>query len=409
MSGRIQVEVHRSLDAVSAADWERLAAGRSVFQDRAWYEHAPAPGALRLLVARRGDGPPLGVLPLHLLDRHGHYYHDPREVLCGEHERALLVAAGAPLAPLEHAQQPDWLPALVSVGPYGYRGGLVHDPGDPAAFAVAQSVAAAAEELGRREGVRLTMHYNLNGDDDPLWAEALAAQGGRPFVSGADCNLDLASSSLADWFRAAGRRGKRLRYEHRRARREPGVTWRVRVLEAGEQAPGPERLVSLFAAAARARGDEPPVSLYRALAGAWPGRRIVLTGESEPGRVRSAVLALVKGTTLSPKLFGSSCRGDYFFLMYTALVEAALEQGLERIEYGGGSHQAKLLRGARLRWLTGLLHVYDGRLEAALRAYLPLYEDAKRRHFEALALRYQIDHRVPPAPGLDRADRRSAA
>jgi len=129
-----------------------------------------------------------------------------------------------------------------------------------------------------------------------------------------------------------------------------------------------------------------------------PGRRILLMAESF-GDLRAALLVFEKGNVLYPKFFGSTgARGDYFYLAFSWLVEIAIAYGATRIEYGGGCHQAKLLRGGLLRWLFGGVRVYDERLDSCLSVLLPLYHAAKLMHFSELAKQYQIDHTPPPLP-----------
>jgi hypothetical protein len=96
---------------------------------------------------------------------------------------------------------------------------------------------------------------------------------------------------------------------------------------------------------------------------------------------------------LYPKFFGTARdRTDYFALGYTRLIEYAITHGYRRIDYGGGAHQAKLLRGARLRPAMGVLLVVDDRLRHPLLPLARQVSDQKRAHFEALAGRWQVPH-----------------
>lgn len=389
----VEVTVHDSLDAVAAADWERLAGARSVFQALAWYRRAPAIGALRLFVAREG-GRVRALLPAYVLREPGHYYHTPRELFCGFRERALLAGQPAAAALLERAAAARWFPALVSVSPYGYRGGLIADPDCPAAGA---AILRGATALCRREGIAVAAYHYLNRDDDRGWLEALAADGARIVLTGADCNLDVGWSSLEEYFRSLGEhRGRRVRAEHRAALRRTDVVWRRHVLAPGGPPPEPQlarRAGRLFAlGAARHADDHPAPAFNEALVGSWPGTRFLLAGERADGCLRSALLVLAADGTLYPKLFGAAERGgDYFFLTFSRLVQYAIGERFTRIEFGGGSHQAKLLRGARLRRLFAALYVFDRALDAALNDFAPLYEAAKSAYFADLTARYQTD------------------
>jgi predicted N-acyltransferase len=388
----VEIAVHRSFDAVPAADWNRLAQARSAFQDLDWYRSAPSIGSLRFFVARE-DGRLRAILPMYLLDAPGHYYHTPRELFCGFRERALLGRAAGAEAAFERAAAARWFPALVSISPYGYRGGLIAEPAT--APAVVDAIVASIRDLCVREDVALVAYHYLNQDDDEQLLEALASRGARSVVAGADCNLDLCWSSLDAYFDDLGGRRRRVRAEYRAAMRRP-ARWRRRELDGkGVTTDVAEELLRLFAATALRHGDATPAErLHPKLLQCADGGRFVLTGENG-ARVRSALLVLAKAGVWYPKLFGSDVRDDYFFLTFSGLVAEAIGRGVRRIEFGGGSHRAKLLRGARLRWLYAALDVVDEQLAAALREFLPIYASAKTAHFAELSRRYDVDHAVP--------------
>lgn len=381
----VDVQVARSPDAVPAAAWEALAAGRTPAQLPGWYRRMPPPGEPRLLVARV-DGCVAGVLPLFLVRRPGAYFHTPREVFCGARERALLAAAGEDVGVLDAAAAAEWLPAAVSVSPFGYRGGLVH-PAGPGARAVADAVAAAADALCRAEGVRVALHHFLEAERDGPWMDALTGAGGWVGVAGAGCDLDVEGEDLDGWFAALGGRGRRLRSQWNRAQRDAGVRWRAWEMDGPAPAGVPvEEAGRLFAAAARRHEPlAPDAAAWTRLAAEWEGRRVLLAAARPDGTLRAALLAFEKDGVLHPKCFGAEGRDDYFVLTFPALVQAALRRGVRRIEYGGGAHRAKLLRGARLRWLLAGVRAYDPALRARLRAFLPAYARGKEAYFRALA------------------------
>lgn len=386
-----------SFEAVEAADWTCLARGRSVFQEVEWYRSAPAPGALRLLLATRG-GRPVAILPLFLVTAPTHYYHSPREVLCGSRERPLLQAAGTPAAVLDAAQRAPWLPALVSVSPYGYRGGAVSAGLDEEAAA---ALVQAVDEVGRIEGVRLSaLHYLTEAEDAPL-IKALLQRGGAVAIAGAECRLDLAWGAVDEYLRWLGPSRVKLRREYERAMAAGGGRWRWEAREAGPfpaDVAGPAAF--LFARASRQHHElEPPTSLFEHALRRWPGPRLLSWSEDARGRMRSALLVFRKEARFFPKFYGSFVRDDYFVLTFGRLVEQAMAAGVASIEYGGGSHQAKLLRGARCSWMLMGLRAYDAGLAALLERLLPEYVAAKALYFGRLAERWQLDHRPPPVPG----------
>lgn len=397
---RVRIEIYDSLAALPEGDWSRLSSARSVFQDLAWYQRAPAPGRLRLVAAYDPDGRPLALLPLFVLERPTHYYHTPREVFCGFRERALLEATAQPTATLDRAREAEWFPSLLSISPFGYRGGLIAASRLDSAEVYA-AIARAVDRLCQDEGVRVAAHYYLNEEDDGAWLDALGAQGAWTIIVGADCNLDLRWQSLSEYFREFGPRGRRLRAQHRRFQ---AVRRRAQWLMADEEAPLSQTLTGMFATTAqRYQEPDPPLSLYNSVCRSWSGRRLLLTIETPRGDTRSGLLVLSKDNKFYPKFYGTDgARDDYFHLTFTWLLEFAIAEGITRIEYGGGSHQAKLLRGARLRWLFASLQIYDRHLAARLDEFIPYYQTAKQSYFTQLALRYHVDHAPPPpiAAGL---------
>jgi predicted N-acyltransferase len=390
----IEVVVLSSLGELPAPSWDRLAAHLPFYAQRAWFEAAPHPGPLRLLVARSG-GKDLALLPLFLVKAPGHYFHSPRDIFCGLAERHLLHSLGYPTDLAERVAAAPWFPAAISLSPYGYRGGLLSTLAGPELAPVAAALAAAADELCRREAVRLSLFYGLRPSDDLPLLAALASRGATPLVVGAHCDLEIRWPSLDAYFHSLGSRGRRLRSAHRRAARSTGwQVWREEL--AGFERRQSEQAVELFAATARRHGDPgPPVGLYQALLGSWPGSRVLLSRQTCGGDLASALLVFVDGETLFPKLWGARVREDYFYLTYSRLVELAIACGARRIAYGGGSHHAKLLRGARLAWLFGAVNVYDPQLAALLTRFLPLYQTGKVQYFSELAARFQIDHSAP--------------
>lgn len=397
----VEVKVWDSFAALSRREWKHLAGSRSVFQDALWYQTMPPLGRLRLLVAYC-SGRPTAALPLFIVDSPAHYYHNPSQLFCGFREVTLLRRMGHSAAPLEQAAAAPWFPAMVSVSPYGYRGGVIIPEEDSQRGELASAVALAADRLCRKEAVRAAVYFYLNEADDREWIEALAELGARITVVGADCNLDLEWRSLEHYFRALGNRGRRQRAEYRHALHAPDVQWRaIRLDPQGLNHELSHKVAALFSRTAAKYGDQAHFPSPGLVLGSWAGRRLLLFGEGKDGSPRSALLVYAKGRKLYPKFFGSTTTaGDYFFLTFSWLIQLAIAQGVRRIEYGGGSHEAKLLRGARLRWLLAAVQVYDKRLAICLELFLPHYQAVKIAHFSQLAARYQTDHMPPAAPAI---------
>jgi hypothetical protein len=295
--------------------------------------------------------------------------------------------------------------AAVTTSPYGYRGGAhgAGAAGRPALAALADTLLAHARERG---ATHVLSHY-LTEDGDSAWIEALAERGGVPLMLGADAVLDVRWAHMDEYHEWLGRSRRSVR--GRAARGEPGVAWSVRT-EPGLD-PEQRQVPELFERQA-ARFDPaggPPSGLLRAIATGDPFERVLLTA-AEPGSPpRSALAAIDRDGVLHPKFFGTTKpRADYFPIVYTRLIAHAIDHGRRRIEYGGGSHRAKLFRGARLRPLLGVLCVLDGRLRDRILPLAGSLSEAKLAYFSALAERWHTDHlpiSVPAALAGARARR----
>lgn len=378
---------------VNANDWAILCAGRSVFQELAWYQSIPTTYQPRLIVVFR-DHHPVALLPFFILNGPDLYYHTPQYVLSGFRERELFASMGLPLTLFEETHAVPWYPAAVAMAPYGYRGGLVTNEQGEGFEEAADAIILALHEVCRKEGLRMLAHFYLNEHDDKAWMTALARHGTRITLVGADCNMEVTWASMNAYFRSLSpSRARTLRAERRKALADTGITWRVITNQTRSNPDVLETAAQLFAQTALKHLDpNPSLELYRHILSSWPGCWYLFSGETHHGTVRSAVLAFAKNATLYPKFVGwVQAQNDYFFLVYSLLLEEAIKQGMRRIEFGGGSHQAKLLRGASLRRLSMGIQVYDPLLETYLDNLVPAYEKAKAAYFAQLVLRYQAD------------------
>jgi hypothetical protein len=348
---------------------------RSPYQTADWYGLAGWTARIRHLGPRD---------PVWLLERDGaaHYFHDPIELITGRLEDRFTHDIDVQAV----RRATEGRKILLTISPYGYRGGL-SDPG------VIPEMLAYAE----REGAALVVSHYLFDDYDDAWLAALTAAGGLKLVMGADAVLDVEWGSLAEYRRWLGS-------SRRSQRHGPGVPDEANLVWETREDPGlpPGDVIDLLARSA-ARFDPaapPPDTLLREAAQGKTLPRTLLT-VAEPGRPpRSAAVVLRSpdgspdgspGGALYAKFFGSRRpRADYIPLAYPRLIGYAIERGFRRIEYGGASHHAKLLRGARLRPAWGVLFVLD---EALRRVVIPaarLVGARKLGYFSALARTWQV-------------------
>lgn len=359
------------------------------YQARAWYAAAGMLG--RVTVLETGTGSAAVTLPVWRVEEGAHYYHVPRELLCGHREEPFLRSADPAGLRALH-----WGQALVTVSPYGYHGGPSYgtDPG-PGTFA---ELADRMLDLAAEWDVSVVLSHYLFEDRDMAWITALAERGGVPLVLGADCGMDLVWSSVGEYLARLGSSRRSVRKAHARIC-QSALEWTVH--HGPGTGPGQGAAARLFAdyTARFDHANPPPWSLVEAVADGRSVDRVLMSVAEPGGEARSIMAALIKDGVLYPKFFGTvQPRADYFDLAFCRLIEYALAGGYRRIEFGGGTHQAKLLRGARLRYALGVLFVRDLALRGPALAAARQISSAKLRHFGELAARWQVDHQIPSPP-----------
>jgi predicted N-acyltransferase len=392
----MRIHVASSFDDLSPDDWRRLAKNRSAFQQEAWYRSgAETAGRLRLFLAEE-SGRVILALPLYRLDRPGHYYSSPSEILTGAGEEEMLRDRRINAEPLLGARTAPWYPAMSSMSPYGYRGGILSDPG--VGSQQLQQFLKLVLSYCADDRIRVvSFHYIVEHEDAPLMG-ALIGQGGSPAVLGASCHLPVPWPSTDEYFSWLGSSRRSIRADYRRADLAPDVTWKVTrpaEISSGDAA----QLALLFGEALRRHGESnPPAGLLRNCAYGAAGESALFLACDQSG-IRSALTALRHGDTLYPKFYGTNAsRGHYFPLGYWHTLRYALAHGLRIIDFGGGATRAKLWRGASLYWDLGVLFFLDQELGRAADPVTRIMSTANHSYFTQLAGRWARDHAAPPLP-----------
>jgi hypothetical protein len=369
--------------------WAEHAA--SPYQNHHWYRAA---GRLHdTIVLRAGHGAGAAVLPVWRVEENDHYYHVPRNMLCGHREDAYLATGSLDGADLRSL---PWGSALVTTSPYGYLGGPSRGP--QTTMDTLHRLAGALLDTAAEQRVGLVLSHFLFEERDAAWIDALVAHGGLPLVLGADCVIDVQWSSLDEYLDALGPGRRSVRRLHSRLRRSE-LVWTYR--RAPGPDPGQEAAAALFADHVTQFDPHrpPPPSLLAAVADGSTVDRVLMSVALPGHNARSVLAVLVHGGALYPKFFGTVApRTDYFPLAFARLIEYAIGNGFTRIEFGGGTHEAKLLRGARVRYAIGVLFVTDPTLRRRALTAGRQISAAKLDHFGALAARWQLDHGRPAPP-----------
>jgi predicted N-acyltransferase len=299
-------------------------------------------------------------------------------------------------APLYSARRARWYPAMSSMSPYGYRGGVLSatelNAGGLRHFL--KSVLDFCADEGARV---VSFHYLVEREDTPL-LDALIEMGGAPAVLGASCRLPLRWTTTDEYFAYLGASRKSIQSDYRRADRAPGIEWTViqpSDLEAGETA----IIVSLFEETLRRHGDVgPPTALLEKSASGTAGESVLFLARDSSG-IRSAIAGLRHNDTLYPKFFGTDAgRGHYFPLGYWRPLQYAMKEGLGAIDFGGGATRAKLWRGASLYWDLGIFFFLDRDLQRAAEPVTRIMSAANHSYFAELARRWALEHEPPQLP-----------
>jgi len=341
------------------------------FHTAAWYDHAG--WTQRVTMLRYGAA----AAAVWLGGRPAHHFHDIVALLTApdgaDPDDALVAAVRA---------RRD-LRVLLTISPYGYRGGI-----GPVSEADAMGLASAVVAHGHAVGADLVVSHYLYDEDDAAWLAALRHAGGTAALLGADAVLDVCWDDLGGYQRWLGASRRSLRYGKAARPDWPAPSTAVDTPLNGLAA---ERIVDLLVASRHADPAPTPRSLLAAaVAGDDLRRTLLALPDPGTGEPRSVAVLLRSPAGLYAKFFGSSVpRTDYFALAYTHVLDYAIRTGHRRIHYGGGAHQAKLFRGARLRpgWgvLLPLTAAAEPVVELAVRVGI-----GKRVHFGWLAQRWQL-------------------
>jgi predicted N-acyltransferase len=318
--------------------------------------------AARHLLATRGEGE-LALLPGYLLERPGHPDLDPRTYLgwrpvSGEAVCCDSASFGTDQqSGLVDQLDPDqFFPALLLGSPTGYKTEIVHSFWQAD---LAQRLLEAAVEQARREGVQ-TIYAPWVADhaSGAAIARALEKAGAVPSFWAFEDYFPLDHGSYQAHL--ATMKSAR-RYRHRKdleAADALGLT--VRPLQDGELDRHLGRIGQLSAGNRHKYGVDVTAEEAPAVIGELrrAGVGVLVTGALLDGELVGCCVTFVKGDRVYAKYSGvaedllGARSGAYFTVVLHAVIDAAYRRGYKGVEFGVGSHQAKVLRGCASRTVT---------------------------------------------------------
>ncbi|MGI8666660.1 MAG: GNAT family N-acetyltransferase [Jatrophihabitans sp.] len=341
----IAIRVEQSIDRIAADLPAPLSALAGIYQSRGWLAamERMSPVATRYLVASEGDRL-LGLLPVYLLE---------------------LAAAGhyRPRLAFGNSDEPAG-PIAVLGGRAGYTTGwmLGAEPGRRASVLAALLTEAAALAAG--SGAELITAQYLPAAEAALLCQTGWADPAEVIAHSALAQLELPGTGFADYLATLpSSHRSTVRRDLARFARSGFTLSYGRLSEALSY--GPE----LLAAVAAKHGGQPDVDrMRRAMVEQAAGLdevSTVVTAAPAGGRPAAFSLSYTQADTLFVRLAGldharAEASGAYFVTTYYEPIRLAYQLGLRRVHVGIASYRPKVLRGAALAPLYGILRRSDG-------------------------------------------------
>lgn len=341
------IRIYERAEQLDAHAWETMAGNVDVALSHAGLRLAEQTAGveMRYVVATAEDGSWVGGLPVALATSGSRWVLGRPDALL---ERARRE--GEPVSPPvldRFGDSPEaLLPSLLVGGRHMGNSGMVLAETAPAGTAA--ELLAAADEVALQFGARSTSAVFVP-ERDELFTEALETAGYAPFGTNRYSSMTLAAGGFDGWLASFAKKKRwKIRDERRRV---SSAGFRSETLLLADADLGrlgdletqllrkyghdwaPEHSVSTFERVAAVFGDDASVS-------------VVARG----GEVAGFVILLRLGSRWSARQVGFDyeAQGDlplYFETLFYGPVESAELHGVDRIDYGLGSEEAKVSRG----------------------------------------------------------------
>ncbi len=340
-------------------------------------------------IARR-DQRELAVLPGYLLTAPPAVDHDPRTYLGWQPPTGDSVCCGVELAGGQSAEVDalgvdTFFPALLIGSPLGYRTEVAYNFWTPHLFAtMIDQLVPAAYAAGVRSVVA---PWVPDRTGNAALVSALTAAGGHATFWGYEDYVRLDAADWAGHLTALpAKKRQRITGDERRAA-ATGVT--IERVDGAAIRPYVGRIAELTCLNREKNGaGEQPKHIEVLLSGLLDaGADVRAYLGSRDGQVVASCVVLRKGNQLLPKWAGfdyaaiGDRSGIYFAMVLNAPVRDAYAEGLRRVEFGAGAHEAKTLRGCQSREVTTALLLADASARPTAERLLREFGQARRVAF----------------------------
>lgn len=343
----MMIRIYECAEQLDAAAWEAMAGNVDVALSHAGIRLAEQTAGveMRYIVATAEDGSWVGGLPVALATSDSRWVLGRPDALL---ERARRDNEPVPPSVLDHfGESPSaLLPSLLVGGRHMGNSGMLL--AETAPVGTAAALLAAAEDIALQLGAHSTSAVFVSEGDKPF-ADALKTAGYAPFGTNRYSSMTLPSGGFDGWL-ATFPKKKRWKIRDER-RRISSAGFRSETILMADADLG--RLADLETQLLRKYGHEwapeHSVSTFERIVSVFGDDASVSVVE-HGGEVAGFVILLRLGSRWSARQVGFDyeAQGDlplYFETLFYGPVESAQLHGVDRIDYGLGSEEAKVSRG----------------------------------------------------------------
>jgi predicted N-acyltransferase len=404
----VEVQVLPLLSALGSSDWNTLTANASFYYTRGWLEAvAPDLGKQSLLLVAYRSGHPVAALPAFRVTNPNEYvYHNVLDAVLESDQMAEVTSLLFPRAPrialrlgrvLLQGLRPflnrALFPNLTLTSPFAYVSEILVHPDEQEPAQVIDVLIAALERYSDAIDSHCVAFLWVDGTQD-LLLSVLQRRQYRIAFSGAEERLSIRWTSLYEYFQSFSVT-KRHHFKKEVARfLETGLQVRSDIPWESVA----DRALDLAMKLQKKHGHDLEADRlahrFRSLINRLGTRSVTLTVWQEDELV-AFVTSFQHGNILYPKLAGfdyeKTSKGYvYFNVAYYHLIELAIELGVREINYGSGTHEAKLMRGCQMVPLYNAYRFKSRWINRLADLYLPSFHQRKSWRYRCMASNFGV-------------------